>query len=145
MLFNSLEFALFLPLVFLFYWFVFNRNLKWQNFFIVVVSYLFYGWWDWRFLLLIAFTTFCSWLSGVLIERYRTRGEQNPAMRNWAKLVSGTNIILNLGILGVFKYFNFFVASFVEAFASAGIHLQATTLHIVLPVGISFYTFQALS
>ena len=145
MLFNSLEFALFLPLVFLLYWFVFNRNLKWQNFFIVVVSYLFYGWWDWRFLLLIAFTTFCSWLSGVLIERYRTRRDQNPAMRNWAKLVSGTNIILNLGILGVFKYFNFFVASFVEAFASAGIHLQATTLHIVLPVGISFYTFQALS
>ena len=145
MLFNSLEFALFLPLVFLLYWFVFNRNLKWQNFFVVVVSYLFYGWWDWRFLLLIAFTTLCSWLSGVLIERYRTRGEQNPAMRNWAKLVSGTNIILNLGILGVFKYFNFFVASFVEAFASAGIHLQATTLHIVLPVGISFYTFQALS
>ncbi len=111
----------------------------------MVVSYLFYGWWDWRFLLLIAFTTFCSWLSGVLIERYRTRRDQNPAMRNWAKLVSGTNIILNLGILGVFKYFNFFVASFVEAFASAGIHLQATTLHIVLPVGISFYTFQALS
>ncbi len=123
MLFNSFEFALFLPLVFLLYWFVFNRNLKWQNFFVVVVSYLFYGWWDWRFLLLIAFTTFCSWLSGVLIERYRTRGEQNPAMRHWAKLVSGTNIILNLGILGVFKYFNFFVASFVEAFASAGIHL----------------------
>lgn len=145
MLFNSLEFAIFLPIVFLLYWFVFNRNLKVQNFFIVVVSYLFYGWWDWRFLLLIAFTTFCSWLSGVLIERYRTRRDQNPAMRNWAKLVSGTNIILNLGILGVFKYFNFFVASFVEAFASAGIHLQATTLHIVLPVGISFYTFQALS
>ncbi|OQA50533.1 MAG: Peptidoglycan O-acetyltransferase [Bacteroidetes bacterium ADurb.Bin302] len=145
MLFNSFEFALFLPLVFLLYWFVFNRNLKWQNFFVVVVSYLFYGWWDWRFLLLIAFTTFCSWLSGVLIERYRTRSELNPAMRNWAKLVSGTNIILNLGILGVFKYFNFFVASFVEAFASAGIHLQATTLHIVLLVGISFYTFQALS
>lgn len=145
MLFNSFEFALFLPIVFLLYWFVFNRHLKWQNFFIVVVSYLFYGWWDWRFLLLIAFTTLCSWLSGVLIERYRTRCEQNPAMRHWAKLVSGTNIILNLGILGIFKYFNFFVASFVEAFASAGIHLQATTLHIVLPVGISFYTFQALS
>ena len=97
MLFNSFEFALFLPLVFLLYWFVFNRNLKWQNFFVVVVSYLFYGWWDWRFLLLIAFTTFCSWLSGVLIERYRTRGEQNPAMGHWGELVSGTNNILNLG------------------------------------------------
>ena len=68
MLFNSLEFALFLPIGFLLYWFVFNKHLRLQNLFIVVVSYIFYGWWDWRFLLLIAFTTFCSWLSGVLIR-----------------------------------------------------------------------------
>lgn len=70
MLFNSFEFALFLPAVFLLYWFVFNKNLKWQNMLIVAVSYLFYGWWDWRFLLLIALTTFCSYLSGVLIQRF---------------------------------------------------------------------------
>lgn len=145
MLFNSFEFALFLPLVFLLYWFVFNRHLKWQNFFIVVVSYLFYGWWDWRFLLLIAFTTLCSWLSGVLIQKYREKRESNPTQINWAKVVSATNIILNLGILGVFKYYNFFVSTFVEAFASFDIHLQPTTLYIILPVGISFYTFQALS
>ncbi len=145
MLFNSLEFALFLPIVFLLYWFVFNKHLRLQNLFIVVVSYIFYGWWDWRFLLLIAFTTFCSWLSGVLIQTYREKRESNPTQINWAKVVSATNIILNLGILGAFKYYNFFVNSFVEAFASFDIHLQPTTLYIILPVGISFYTFQALS
>jgi len=69
MLFNSLTFALFLPIVFVLYWFVFQRNLKAQNFFIVVASYVFYGWWDWRFLLLIAFTSFCSWGCGLLMQR----------------------------------------------------------------------------
>lgn len=70
MLFNSIEFAVFLPIVFLLYWFVFNRNLKLQNLFVVAVSYIFYGWWDWRFLILIAFTSLCSWGSGLLIEKY---------------------------------------------------------------------------
>ncbi len=143
MLFNSFEFLLFLPIVFLLYWFVFGSyapkwlhwlaNLKMQNFFIVVVSYIFYGWWDWRFLLLIALTSFCSWGSGVLIASLRR------------KIILWANIILNLGILGFFKYFNFFVQSFVDAFAGLGITLHATTLNIILPVGISFYTFQALS
>ena len=72
MLFNSFEFALFLPLVFLLYWFVFNRSVRLRNIFIVLVSYLFYGWWDWRFLFLIAFTSLCSFLSGLLIGRIRT-------------------------------------------------------------------------
>jgi D-alanyl-lipoteichoic acid acyltransferase DltB (MBOAT superfamily) len=134
MLFNSLEFALFLPIVFILYWFVFQRNLKWQNFFIVVASYIFYGWWDWRFLLLIAFTSFCSWGTGLLIKDSKT-----PKI--WLIL----NIVLNFGILGLFKYYNFFVESFVEAFATAGLHLQVHTLKVILPVGISFYTFQALS
>ena len=71
MLFNSIEFAVFLPIVFFLYWFVFNKNLKLQNFFVVAVSYVFYGWWDWRFLFLIAFTSFCSWYSGLLIERFK--------------------------------------------------------------------------
>ncbi len=153
MLFNSFEFLLFLPIVFLLYWFVFGSyapkwlkrlgaspwlsNLKMQNFFIVVVSYIFYGWWDWRFLLLIALTSFCSWGSGVLIAHSPSGGRRRGLL--WA------NIILNLGILGFFKYFNFFVQSFVDAFAGLGITLHATTLNIILPVGISFYTFQALS
>ena len=109
MLFNSFEFAVFLPAVFLSYWFVFNRNLRLQNLFIAAVSYLFYGWWDWRFLLLIALTSGCSYLSGILIERSdaRTAGDRSDR-RNHSRLISASNIVLNLLILGVFKYFNFF-------------------------------------
>ncbi len=143
MLFNSLEFLIFLPLVFLLYWFVFNRNLKLQNLFIVVVSYIFYGWWDWRFLILIAFTSLCSYLSGLLIKHQYHRDEEKSNRK--ARIVASSNIILNLAILGVFKYFNFFVETFVDAFSLAGVGLEATTLKIILPVGISFYTFQALS
>lgn len=135
MLFNSIEFAIFLPIVFLLYWFVFNRNLKLQNLFVVVASYVFYGWWDWRFLLLIAFTSFCSWGSGLLIDRYRSE----PAK---AKAVSALNIVLNLLILGVFKYYDFFVTSFAQAFHFS---TNGLLLKVILPVGISFYTFQALS
>ena len=136
MLFNSIEFAVFLPIVFLLYWFVFNRNLKLQNLFIVVVSYVFYGWWDWRFLFLIAFTSFCSWGSGLLIEKNR----ENPKK---AKAVSVLNIVINLLILGVFKYYDFFVTSFADLFL--GGKTDGLLLKIILPVGISFYTFQALS
>ena len=137
MLFNSTEFLFFLPIVFLLYWLVF-RSYRWQNMLIVLASYVFYGWWDWRFLLLIALTSFCSFLSGVGLERY----EGN---RSRQKLVSAANIILNLSILGVFKYYNFFVESFSFLFSSMGLQLDWVTLNIVLPVGISFYTFQALS
>ena len=144
MLFNSFEFLLFLPIVFLLYWFVFNRSLKWQNAFVVVASYVFYGWWDWRFLLLIAFTSLCSWASGLLIEKYADVPKSRNIFRD-SRFYLWANILLNLGILGFFKYFNFFVQSFVDAFAAFGITLHATTLHIILPVGISFYTFQALS
>lgn len=135
MLFNSIEFLIFLPIVFLLYWFVFNRNLRLQNLFVVVVSYIFYGWWDWRFLFLIAFTSFCSWGSGILIEK---AGEN----RRKAKFISAANIVLNLLILGVFKYYDFFVTSFAEMF---GANPDGLLLKIILPVGISFYTFQALS
>lgn len=135
MLFNSLEFAIFLPIAFLLYWFEFNRKVRWQNLFVVVASYIFYGWWDWRFLFLIAFTSFCSWGSGLLIHKYR----ETPT----AKLYHVLNIVLNLAILGVFKYYNFFVSSFSKLFSLG--HADGLLLHIILPVGISFYTFQALS
>lgn len=138
MLFNSLEFAIFLPIAFLLYWFLFNRNLKLQNLFIVAASYLFYGWWDWRFLFLIALTSFCSWGSGLLIHHHKKK--QNFAS---AKLFSAANIILNLGILAVFKYYNFFVTSFANVFLDG--QTDGLLLKIILPVGISFYTFQALS
>jgi D-alanyl-lipoteichoic acid acyltransferase DltB (MBOAT superfamily) len=147
MLFNSITFALFLPIVFFLYWFVFNRNLRLQNLFVIVASYVFYGWWDWRFLLLIAFTSFCSWESGILMQRVEDNNSTDPSLKKFksAKTVLIGNILLNLGILALFKYYNFFMANFVLAFASVGIELQPATLHIILPVGISFYTFQALS
>ncbi len=135
MLFNSVEFAVFLPTVFLLYWFVFNRNLRMQNLFVVAVSCIFYGWWDWRFLVLIAFTSFCSWGSGILIEK---AGEN----RRKAGLASAANIVINLLILCVFKYYDFFVASFAGMFGASS---DGLLLNIILPVGISFYTFQALS
>ena len=141
MLFNSFEFALFLPIVFLLYWFVFDyamrgckRQLLWQNLLIVVASYIFYGWWDWRFLILIAITTILSFLSGIGIVKAQTqRGK---------KAVMIANIIVNLGILGVYKYYDFFATQFAQLF---GIENDFLLLHLILPVGISFYTFQALS
>ena len=115
MLFNSLQFALFLPIVFLLYWFVFDRfvskskwQLRLQNAFVVVASYVFYGWWDWRFLLLIAFTSLCSWGSGLLIGK----AESTKKAKIWMRL----NIVLNLGILATFKYYDFFVAEFAQLF-----------------------------
>jgi len=138
MLFNSFEFMLFLPIVFLLYWFVFKPR-RLQNLFLVVASYIFYGWWDWRFLLLIALTSACSYASGLLLEHYEGK-------RQAQKIVSASNIVLNLLILGIFKYYNFFVESFESLFASLfNYHLDWVTINVILPVGISFYTFQALS
>ncbi len=136
-LFNSFEFLLFLPIVFLLYWFVF-KPLRQQNLFVVAVSYLFYGWWDWRFLILIAITTVCSFLSGILLER-------NEGRRSVQKAISAANIVLNLAILCYFKYFNFFGENFAHILRSLGMEADWVTLDILLPVGISFYTFQALS
>lgn len=146
MLFNSIEFFVFLPTVFLLYWFVFNK-LKWQNMLVVTASYIFYGWWNQTFLLLIAFTTLCSYLSGIAIERSRNRDNNKTS---WGGIdldwwIAAANILANLLILGVYKYFNFFADSFVIACEALGFHPDHFTLHLVLPVGISFYTFQALS
>jgi len=136
MFFNSIEYAIFLPIVFLLYWFVFNRHLKFQNLFIVAVSYFFYGCWDWRFLFLIAFTSLCSWVSGLLIDKYRQVGRH-------ALWINTTNIVINLAILGLFKYYDFFATSFADLFLDG--KSDGLLLHLILPVGISFYTFQALS
>lgn len=140
MLFNSLEFAFFLPLVFLIYWAIgyakINDTLKLrvQNAFVVIASYVFYGWWDWRFLLLIAFTSFCSWGSGLLIGKSSSRSQSKAWMI--------ANIVLNLGILAIFKYYDFFTSEFCQLFGSSS---EGLLIKIILPVGISFYTFQALS
>lgn len=137
MLFNSIDFAIFLPIVFMLYWFVADRNLKLQNFLIVAASYLFYGWWDWRFLSLIIFSTIVDYIVG-----RKLRNEDNPTSR---KLLLWTSIIVNLGFLGFFKYYNFFLDNFNTAFSFFGAEIKANSLNIILPVGISFYTFQTLS
>ncbi len=137
MLFNSIEFAVFLPVVFILYWFVFNKNLRFQNFFLLVVAYVFYGWWDWRFLGLILFSSVLDFTVGIGLSR-----QENPVKRKLLFLVS---ILVNIGFLGFFKYYNFFVDSFVDAFTFFGHPIQGSTLRVILPVGISFYTFQSLA
>lgn len=150
MLFNSIEFLIFIPLAFAIYWLLRNR-LKLQNAFVVFASYFFYGWWDWRFLILIAFTSVCSYISGLLIEKTRSfdnlgenkENHSGDSREKKAKLITAMNIVINLLILGVFKYHNFFVESFVALFPS--LNADRLLLNVILPVGISFYTFQALS
>lgn len=137
MLFNSIDFAIFLPIVFLLYWFVFKKSLKQQNLLIVAASYVFYGWWDWRFLSLILFSTLVDFTVGQLLAR-----EKKQSIR---KLWLWTSIFVNLGFLGFFKYYNFFLENFITAFSFFGNEFQAQSLQIILPVGISFYTFQTLS
>jgi D-alanyl-lipoteichoic acid acyltransferase DltB (MBOAT superfamily) len=137
MLFNSIEFAIFLPIVFFLYWFVTNRNLKLQNALILAASYLFYGWWDWRFLSLIVFSSLVDYLVGVGLARYDDSNKR--------RLLLLISIVVNLGFLGFFKYFNFFSESFADAFTLLGRPFEPSRLNIILPVGISFYTFQTLS
>lgn len=145
MLFNSIDFAIFLPVVFIFYWFVFNKNLLLQNLFIVASSYFFYGWWDWKSLLLMAFTSFCSWFSGYLILKIRQKQLSSKKIETYTRQITAVNIIINLCILGIFKYYNFFVEAFSDSFRLFGKELNTQTLQLILPVGISFYTFHALS
>ena len=137
MLFNSIDFALFLPVVFVLYWFVFKNSLKYQNLLVVAASYVFYGWWDWRFLGLIIFSTVLDFFIGKSLAK--TTHELNR------KLLLYTSVAVNLGFLGIFKYFDFFVSNFIDAFSLFGVELSAGSLNIILPVGISFYTFQTLS
>lgn len=137
MLFNSIDFAIFLPIVFVIYWFIANKSLKLQNFFIVIASYVFYGWWDWRFLSLIFFSTLVDYSVGLALLK------QNDQTKR--KLLLTVSILVNLGFLGFFKYYNFFIHNFINAFSFFGYEIKANSLNIILPVGISFYTFQTMS
>mgnify|MGYP000188665107 CR=1 FL=1 len=137
MLFNSICFLIFLPTVFILYWFVTNKNLKSQNLLLLVSSYIFYGWWDYRFLSLIFASTLVDFIIGKALEK-----QQNIKHR---KILLGMSISFNLGLLAVFKYYNFFIESWVNAWQMLGVSMDKFTLTIVLPVGISFYTFQTLS
>jgi len=137
MFFNSIDFAIFFPIVFILYWLVFNKNLKYQNVFLLIVSYVFYGWWDWRFLGLIMFSSFIDYFVGIALEK--------NIPQNKRKIFLIVSLIVNLGLLGVFKYYNFFIDNLQSAYTLFGSELNLTTMNIVLPVGISFYTFQTLS
>lgn len=137
MFFNSLDFAVFLPIVFLLYWFLVGKSIQWQNILLIIASYVFYAWWDWRFLGLIIFSSFIDYGIGLQLAK------QNEASKR--KLLLWLSILVNLGFLGFFKYYNFFVDNFIEAFTFFGHAIQPNTLDIILPVGISFYTFQTLS
>ena len=136
MFFNSLDFAVFLPIVFILYWFVVNNNLKNQNILIVISSYLFYGWWDWRFLFLIFFSTILDYSISLQLSK-----DKSDKVR---KLYLWLSVLINLGFLGFFKYYNFFIDNFISAFSFFGSSISVNTLNIILPVGISFYTFQQL-
>jgi alginate O-acetyltransferase complex protein AlgI len=134
MLFNSITFAIFLPIVFFLYWSV-NRNLKLQNFLLLVASYYFYASWDYRFLFLLVFSTFLDYYTGIKIH------ESKSKKRSWLWL----SICVNLGFLGVFKYYNFFADSFAHGLSLFGVQANFWTLKVILPLGISFYTFHGLS
>ncbi len=137
MLFNSIDFAVFLPVVFALYWFVAGRNIRFQNFIVVAASYVFYGWWDWRFLSLILFSTLLDFGIGIGLDKV-----ERPSAR---KALLWASIAVNLAFLGFFKYYNFFLDNFVTAFSFFGQEIQGGSLNVILPVGISFYTFQTLS
>jgi D-alanyl-lipoteichoic acid acyltransferase DltB (MBOAT superfamily) len=137
MLFNSVGFLLFLPVVFIFYWFVFNKKYQYQNILLLLASFFFYGCWDWRFLLLLLFSIGLDFVSGLKIEKSKTKRES----KFWLIL----SITINLGFLGFFKYYNFFVESFADLLHRAGFYPNMWMLNIILPVGISFYTFHGLS
>jgi D-alanyl-lipoteichoic acid acyltransferase DltB (MBOAT superfamily) len=137
MLFNSIDFAVFLPMVFILYWCLTQQHLRLQNMLLVVASYVFYGWWDWRFLSLILFSTLVDYGIGLYLNK--------TTDKNKRKYLLWTSIGVNIGLLMFFKYYGFFVDNFVSAFTFFGADIQANTLNIILPVGISFYTFQTLS
>lgn len=137
MLFNSIDFAIFIPIVFGLYWFVFSKSIKLQNLLIVVASYVFYGWWDWRFLTLILFSTLVDFTVGIKLSQENGKSKR--------RILLLTSVLVNLGFLGVFKYYNFFLENFTNAFTVLGYNFDGHSLNIILPVGISFYTFQTLS
>ena len=137
MLFNSLNFAIFLPIVFVLYWFVVNKKLKQQNLLLLLASYFFYACWDYRFLFLLVFSTLLDYYSG--LKMYEASTEKKKKIWFWL------SISVNLGFLGIFKYYNFFSESFSETLSAIGITVHPWTLSVILPVGISFYTFHGLS
>ena len=137
MLFNSIDFAIFLPIIFILYWFVANKNLTIQNTLLLVASYFFYACWDWRFLFLLMFSTLLDYYTGLKMSESASFSNK----RFWFWL----SVVVNLGFLGIFKYYNFFADSFAAALSQFGLKVNPWMISVILPVGISFYTFHGLS
>jgi alginate O-acetyltransferase complex protein AlgI len=137
MLFNSIEFTIFLPIVFCFYWFITKRNLQAQNILLLLASYFFYGWWDWRFLLLLISISLSNYFIGIEIDK----NDATSKKKIWLMV----GLIVNLGVLVFFKYFNFFIDSFIDLISLFGYSIPGSSLKIVLPIGISFYIFLSIS
>jgi alginate O-acetyltransferase complex protein AlgI len=137
MLFNSLNFALFLPIVVSIYWFLAKKNHKFQNVLLLISSYFFYACWDWRFLFLLIFSTALDYFAGIKMSQVQTKRRR----QFWFWL----SILVNLGLLGVFKYYNFFASTFASGISHLGFQVNPWTLKVILPIGISFYTFHGLS
>lgn len=137
MLFNSLAFLVFLPIVWVLYWGVFSKRVAWRNAFLIIAGYVFYGWWDWRFLILLFMSSLVDYVVGILLSRTERNAQR--------KALLGFSLITQLGLLATFKYFDWFTTSFAQAMATLGWQVDPFTLGLILPVGISFYTFQTLS
>jgi len=137
MLFNSIQFAVFIAVLFVFYWILIGKYLRLQNLLLLIASYFFYGCWDWRFLFLIAFSSLTDYFIGIGIGR-----ASKDTHRKALLLLS---LVVNIGLLGVFKYFNFFSENFSKLISLLGQQSDPFIINIILPVGISFYTFQTLS
>ncbi|NQY68565.1 MAG: MBOAT family protein, partial [Flavobacteriales bacterium] len=137
MLFDTFEFSIFLPIVFILYWIIPNKNISLQNCFLIVTSYIFYGWWNWQLVPLIAISTLIDYAVGLLLL-----SNSNAIER---RILVSISVFSNLGLLAFFKYHNFFIDSFVDSFSLFGSNLEMNSLEIILPVGISFYTFQTMS
>ncbi|MDR0828528.1 MAG: MBOAT family protein [Prevotellaceae bacterium] len=142
MLFNSIDFAVFMPITFIIYWLL-GKNVKIQNIFLLAASYFFYAWWDWRYLSLILICSITNFSAGILMSNNTFSKVLN--FEKARKVVLIVCCLICFGVLGVFKYYDFFVTSFVDAFSLFGVKMQAHTLKLILPVGISFYTFHTLS
>lgn len=137
MIFNSFSFLIFFPIVFLIYWYLGKKSLMYQNYFLLFASYFFYSYWDYRFTFLLLFSTLLDYVSGIKIQNSKTEKLKNF----WFWM----SILINIGFLGVFKYFNFFVESFTDLLNSIGLQVNPFTINVILPIGISFYTFHGLS
>ncbi len=137
MIFNSIPFVIFLPVVFIIYWLIGNKNRKAQNYFLLIASYFFYGWWDWRFLSLLVFSSLLAYVLALFINK-----SSKETHRKWLLFIG---VFISLSFLGFFKYYNFFIQNFAEAFSLFGEKMNVRSLQLILPLGISFYTFKILS